>query len=52
MNLPEMADVAEGGELHVGQVDLHTNPNRSMKEYNNMLDSFRGANPSVIPPTR
>ena len=41
VNLPEMADMAEGGELHVGQVDLHTNPN--------MLDSFGGANPSVIP---
>ena len=49
VNLPEMADMAEGGELHVGQVDLHTNPTGSMKEYNNMLDSFGGANPSVIP---
>ena len=49
VNLPEMADMAEGGELHVGQVDLHTNPNGSMKDYNHMLDSFGGANPSVIP---
>ena len=49
VNLPKMADMAEGGELHVGQVDLHTNPNGSMQEYNNMLDSFGGANPSVIP---
>ena len=49
VSLPEMADMAEGGELHVGQVDLRTNPNGSMKEYNNMLDSFGGANPSVIP---
>ena len=39
----------EGGELHVGQLDLHTNPNGTMKEYNNMLDLFGGANPSVIP---
>ena len=49
VNLPEMAEVAEGGELHVGQVDLHTNPNGSMKDYSNMLDSFGGANPFVIP---
>ena len=45
VNLSEMADLAEGGELHVGQLDLHTNPNGTMKEYNNMLDSFAGANP-------
>ena len=49
VNLSEMADLAEGGELHVGQLDLHTNPNGTMKEYNNMLDSFGGRNPSVIP---
>ena len=42
MNLSEMADLAEGGELHVGQLDLRTNPNGTMKEYNRMLDSFRG----------
>ena len=35
-------------KLHVGQVDLHTNPNGSMKDYNHMLDLFGGANPSVI----
>ena len=49
VNLSEMADLAEGGELHVGQLDLHTNPNGTMKEYNHMLDSFGGASPSVIP---
>ena len=49
MNLSEMADLAEGGELHVGQLDLHTNPNRTMKEYNHMLDLFGGASRSVIP---
>ena len=36
----KMADMAEGGELHAGQVDLRTN---------NMLGLFGGANPSVIP---
>ena len=49
VNLSEMADLAEGGELHVGQLDLHTNPNGTLKEYHNMLDSFGGAKPSVIP---
>ena len=49
VNLSEMADLAEGGELHVGQLDLHTNPNGTMREYNNVLDSFGGASPSVIP---
>ena len=49
VNLSEMADLAEGGDLHVGQLDLHTNPNGTMKEYNHMLDSFGGASPSVIP---
>ena len=49
MNLSKMADLAEGGELHVGQLDLHTNPNGTMKEYNHMLDSFGGASPSLIP---
>ena len=44
-----MADLAEGGELHVGQLDLHTNPNGTMKEYNHVLISFGGASPSVIP---
>ena len=43
VNLSEMADLAEGGELHVGQFDLHTNPNGTMREYNNVLDSFGGA---------
>ena len=47
VNLSEMADLAEGGELHVGQLDLHTNPNGTMREYNHVLDSFGGA--SVIP---
>ena len=32
VNLSKMADLAEGGELHVGQLDLHTNPNGTMKE--------------------
>ena len=41
--------MAEGRELHVGQLDLHTNPNGTMKEYNNMLGSFGGASRSVIP---
>ena len=49
VNLPEMADLAEGGELHVGQLDLYTNPNGVLKEYNHMLDLFGGASPSVIP---
>ena len=49
VNLSEMADLAEGGELHVGQLDLHTNPNGTMKEYNRVLHSFGGAHPSVIP---
>ena len=44
-----MADLAEGGELHVGQLDLRTNSNGTMKEYNRMLDSFGGASPSLIP---
>ena len=49
VNLSEMADLSEGGELHVGQLDLHTNPNGTMREYNNVLDSFGGASPSIIP---
>ena len=28
LNLSKMADLAEGGELHVGQLDLHTKQNR------------------------
>ena len=34
VNLPQMAGLVEGGELHVGQIDLRTNPNGSMKGYN------------------
>ena len=49
VNLPQMADMGTGGQLHVGHLDLHTNPNGSMKDYNNTLDLFGGANPSVIP---
>ena len=32
VNLSKMADMAEGGELHVGQLDLHTNPNATRNE--------------------
>ena len=42
VNLSEMADLAEGGELHVG---LHTNPNGTMKECN--IDSFGGVDYST-----
>ena len=48
VELQRTADMADGGELHVGSIDLRVNPNKTMKEYLSALGQCGGSTLSVV----